>query len=522
MAELSHRFATEFKGLFKLESTAMVIMEKYPAFEAALAIINDPTTPDNLEQFRPQFDEGLSVSLDSVSPLLTYIHEQDHFKVLSSTPVGLLLWRIEQCLAVDASYLRRRLPDVAPKDGRAFLEAWHDAAPRCAHPEQIKRTAQETAAGALLIRLFLFLLLYRANATIGQFVEIADHAFNYLALRSGLEPFEHAHWSTRLDKNLPLLRNDQPTLLEILEASARSRELTNLHRWRVTQKVLDQWRGRAIFGVYEAAFDQLMSELGSPTWAKTAIDLSLATPIDISAGKEGEVLYVEDVLPCYRLERIIRALRRRTWCLNFADPSIRDGLFEDLPRSVGLPSITDTYRRLADADYSLQAYWGGRVQVKTEHGSLDDAWNGEDPGTRDYLNSILGAEEQVKFVEEQYRRYFRLRVDEPTHFLTSQSGALHQPVLTFFSDRLVVAIDYLKNNQNLIFSAFHLLCDREAGRAYVFGPSQSDLPLFKRLFRDWCVANGVPSEVTNAVLRLRSLIESRPDRGFGLGEIFDS
>src|SRR5262249_21522281 len=156
---------------------------------------------------------------------------------------------------------------------------------------------------------FLYVLLFRSDTTIGQFVDLANAAFAYLALRSGLGPGEHARWASKLDPKLPLLAADQPTLLEIIEASARARELTNLEIWRVAQSTIDNWRGRSIFGVYAPAFNVLMSELGSPAWAKAATDIALSTPMDIAAGDAGDVLYVDEVLPSHRLGKIVAGLR---------------------------------------------------------------------------------------------------------------------------------------------------------------------------------------------------------------------
>jgi hypothetical protein len=379
-------FATHFQGLFKIESTSIIIKEESSAIEAAFKAVTDLEAPASLERFALNFEEGHSVSIDLLSPMLTYIHEQDHFKMLTSTPVGLLLWRIEQCLSVDAFYLRRRLPDVKQEAHSTWLDAWQTAVQNSTHSPDTLDTIQVTAWGAIWVRMFLYLLLQRSNATVGQFVEIANSAFAYLALRSGLEPGKHARWDSNLSMDSQLLRPDQPTLMEIVEASARARELTNLENWQLAQHTVDNWRGRAIFGVYAPAFNQLMWQLGSAAWAKTAVDLALGSPMDISAGKQGEVLYVEDILPSHRLERIVRELRRNTWNLNMADASNATGLYTDLPRSVHLPAITETYERLAGASLSFEANWGGRIITQVEGNSESTS---DTDTSSDYLGSLL-------------------------------------------------------------------------------------------------------------------------------------
>src|SRR5579871_5273140 len=47
----------------------------------------------------------MPITLDTIKPVLTRTHELDHFRIMQSTPFGLLLWRLWQCLAVSLSFL---------------------------------------------------------------------------------------------------------------------------------------------------------------------------------------------------------------------------------------------------------------------------------------------------------------------------------------------------------------------------------------------------------------------------------
>lgn len=43
-------------------------------------------------------------------------------------------------------------------------------------------------------------------------------------------------------------------------------------------------------------------------------------------------------------------------------------------------------------------------------------------------------EAHVNFIEDLYRRNFRLRVEDPAHFTTAQKETVHEPILMFFTD----------------------------------------------------------------------------------------
>ena len=122
-------------------------------------------------------------------------------------------------------------------------------------------------------------------------------------------------------------------------------------------------------------------------------------------------------------------------------------------------------------------------------------------------------------MEEQYRRNFQLRVDNPTHFVTAQDDALHEPILTFYLDRVIVNSKHLEKNPYLAFAAFVHFCDREISRSYIFGDTRDDLVLYRRLFREWCVRSGMPEEFVEGLFHLLSLRESRPDAGMSAEEI---
>jgi len=226
------------------------------------------------------------------------------------------------------------------------------------------------------------------------------------------------------------------------------------------------------------------------------------------------------VLPSYGLPRIVAALRQRTWNLNMAEPAVAQQLYDELPRSIGLPSPSELYGSMAEAKYSFEANWGGKIATTPDAGEMNEADSKE---TSEFFNDYLGGETYLKFVEEQYRRNFKLRVENPMHFITNQSDTLHEPILTFFRDRLSVCTEHLGKTPGLAFGAFQHFCERERGRAYVYECEVSDLTHFQHLFREWCIANGVPADFVDAVLRAQELMQSKASGEFNgedIGKLF--
>jgi hypothetical protein len=282
----------------------------------------------------------------------------------------------------------------------------------------------------------------------------------------------------------------------MIEASARARELSNLVARRFSVHTTDAWHRHAVFGVYAPAFNQLLSGLGSPVWAKTAIDLALSTPIDICDQEDSRALIVEDVLPGWRIGRISAGLNSQTLNLDMGDASASSLLYNDIPVSVGLESPSDIYGRLSRAKFSLDANWGGQLVGEDKEGKRIDI-GAESFSGADFITGAA----HLSFVEAQFRRNFLLRCDDPTHFVTAQNDTVHEPILMFFADRLQLCTEHIKGKAGLIFSAFNHFSDREESRALIYGYSGSLLDHYERLFTEACLQAGIPLAFTAALLR---------------------
>jgi hypothetical protein len=376
----------------------------------------------------------LSASFEDLVPTLIAIHEQEHLKTLTSTPLGLLLWRIEQCLRVDIFYFVRRAGHVPVGMG---YPCWFEALCNRANSlqdvfddDRIRDIFYHALNGCSTIKAFLQVLTHRTNATIGDFIELANESFQYLAVRSGLDPADCPVWSSRIPPDAPLLQKYHPTLLGIMEASARARELTKLEWLNAPDATISQWLESSIFGVYHEAFSLLHSKLGTSIWIKAVVDIALSTPIDIVAAAKGEILYVEDVLPSYRLDRIANALRGAT--LPLSSSKYQNDLCDVILKRAGLPLSRPLYERLANPTYTEEANWGGSL-----------------------------GNEYMKHVEERFRKNFKLRLDDCSYFFESkkpsQESRADRPdsaILTFFSDHLFLEPSVVVDKMSLIISAF--------------------------------------------------------------------
>ena len=502
-------FADHFKGLFKLESSSTFIQSEFSEMEASRYLL----TREFEKPLEPQFTEVPPMNAASIGSVLTWIHEQDHYKVLLSTPVGLLLWRIEQCLAVDVYYLRRKFPEIEQGSFPSLFDAIHHEinfgpSSRMERQDEVELTSR----GAFNLRNFLCVMLLRTEVTVSQFIKIADFAFGYLAHRSGLR-MPKANWATGLDHDRKLLTADQPTLLEIIEASARARELLNMNRHRVSQETISQWWEASIFGVYAPAFDFLMSELGDASWCKIAIDLALASPIDPCLSSEGP-LAIETLLPSYRLAPICQSIKDRVWDVG-KDGGMGEFLYDGMLVGLGFPSASEMYRKLSGMDLSVNARWGGSIEASAENiadEGLEDLQEAEE-----FFNKYFGSEEHLKYLESRYRANFSERTRDPLYFVTFQAEGYFESLLTFFSDRMIVSASC--DREDLVFAAFNHLMDREISREYIYGIEADDLQRYEKLFKEWYLQQGGQSDFIDEVFRINGKRRREPSGAFSLNDI---
>lgn len=374
-------------------------------------------------------------SLDELTPFLVAYHEREHYRELMSSPCGLLTWRALNGVASAVGFLvekiskssacesvRLPLTDWYVNGGRQALE--HD--PPEMLPAQRKQGIDEEDYRAAIIPYmdavfgeieillrFLDAFEERAQLTMREFVGLANAAFYWLAQRAEL-PL-NVRWSAH-DLDAPsYLPAGAVTFNEIVEAAARMWELQLLRRFGATGALVEEWYQRAIFGVYKPAYDYLWSELGDPWLSRLAIDIALTSPVDLAcSGATDGVIYVEDVLPSWRLPRVVRSMRDEFW------PADRSGQELEVRRNIAMRAGIPT------PEATLAAALSGPISGAT-------AWSA-DVKLQEVPEEITGIE-YYEGMQNEIRRGFKARYDDALVFLFPEKAPeVFQPALEYFRD----------------------------------------------------------------------------------------
>jgi hypothetical protein len=250
----------------------------------------------------------------------------------------------------------------------------------------------------------------RPGIAAGEFVELANAAFPLLNVRSDLRV--EAVWSTQLPPEAPLVMDGLFSGKEIIEAAARLVEHRVLETLRVPPRRFANWQNTRLHGPYRPAYDYLLGELGDVEAALAVVDAAFMAPIDPAfAAAAGGDLRVEEVLPSYRLPRLVEAAKHLYWP---RDPSRRDALLaRDLAEAAGLVASERIANVGASAPYSGPRSW-------------DAAARKHDPETRVGL--------AFEIAQEDIRRAMRKRLDRPSSMLEEGASDPIQPVIQFFND----------------------------------------------------------------------------------------
>jgi hypothetical protein len=332
-------------------------------------------------------------SHDAATSLLTLVHEREHYRQVTTTPLGLLMWRAVQCLLVDTDWMLRMLAFSGVHGGLfAPLTLWYSERGRdllAAHPplppqeylDVVERRAEGYGQWALeetqyvaesldTVRGFLHALMDEKDLPMEKFIRTANLAYPVIAHRSGLE--NRINWDTRLPASASHLPEPRFSITEIIEAGARLKELEVLKQVKSDTAFVQEWYRQNIHGVYGPAFQWLITEVGDPFIARVAIDMACTTPLDLACASEAErVLLVEETHPSWRLVKLVSALKQRYWPGGEAE-QIR-AVLEDVAVAAGVPTPASAVQSLVGRALTVDADWGGKDIVV--RGEADDQFD---------------------------------------------------------------------------------------------------------------------------------------------------
>ncbi|MEO1365642.1 MAG: hypothetical protein AAFX50_00605 [Acidobacteriota bacterium] len=237
-------------------------------------------------------------------PFLTFAHENEHHRIVSTTPFGLAVWRAYQSLRSDLNFL------FIQHSRRIFVDFEAITVPGAERFQ--KWLAWRSIAGysyvdmvcweCLVLREFIVALLNNRQITRGEFVALASTAEVIMAKRSGIERRRaFAEDVERSDE--PLVGEDDLTPLEIMEATATLHEESIMRSTQVARRDLAYWQRASLHGIYEKAHRFFRQRFGYIRFAKLVGDLTFWGPADIAA--PGESLDIDDYHPSIRLRRLV-------------------------------------------------------------------------------------------------------------------------------------------------------------------------------------------------------------------------
>jgi hypothetical protein len=387
----------------------------------------------NYQGWRPS---GVKLQqLSDAAPLLVAYHEREHFRELMSSPCGLLTWRVINGIATAIAFIVRKISESsAAETVRLPLRDWYVNGGRdalCADPPPPPPGQRErgydatTYARDLLPYLdavfgeidvltrFLDAFEERVDLTMREFVDLANTAFFWLSRRSEL-PLT-LRWSA-YDLDAPsYLPRDGVTFNEIIEAAARFWELQHLYDFGATDALIDEWRRQSIFGVYQPAFDFLRPALDDPWLCRVAIDVALTSPIDLACSTATTgVIHVEEILPSWRLPKIVQSMRDEFWPLERRGQELE--VRRNIAARAGLPT----------PEAALAAALTHQISGPT-------AWSGD--AAANAIDIETTTNEYFVTMEQEIRRGFQLRHDDALVFLDPDgTPEVFQPALELFHD----------------------------------------------------------------------------------------
>ncbi len=375
-----------------------------------------------------KFRSDVEIGLDEAIPLLVREHERHHYQQLMSTPVGLLTWRIMNTLTAGVLWIVRTLALTPATEGCELpITDWYFSGGREAiernPPQQSNRYYRsvlehldEVFFEVQILERFLAAFLGRQSLSTHQFVSLANQALPFLERASDLH--YGVRWATRSAEAQGYVGTEHFSLTEIVEASARFYEHRMLGQDKSTKALLKDWKERSIHGVYKPAYEWLWREFRNPYFAGIAIDVAMNSPIDpVCAEAVGGRIYVEDVLPGWRLPKITKAMKQVFWSPNLQEQD--QEVLEGIARRAGLPTPKRTLLAALPKPFDGPRSWhnDSRSMGKPENETTAEAFH---------------------YTQAEVRRAFKLRLRDPLVFVGLRGGGEHEvfrPALEMFADQ---------------------------------------------------------------------------------------
>lgn len=455
-------------------------------------------------------------ALDEVLPLLTLQHERQHHVALLSSTSGLLMWRCMNSLISTVLYVIRILRQSSLRTEQFLpLMPWFNSKGKrlLRGPVQFSKTAfpgniaggwkqmHRFLASYLIKKMSEIDILQRFMAAFNGESDLSSSAFCVLAnkatqiLRERYDLDDVAmEWSSAINQIDTYLPEVRFTTQQIIEADARLREFEVLRAVGATQEQMLLWESRFIHGAYEPVFTWLLSQVGDPVIARSAISVALCGPVDLASAKaaNGRII-LEEALPGWRLSRIVSAMRDNYWPTVRSEQSVY--ILKQAAEAAGIVSSLSVLEAIADASIS-------------------------DPQSCDRDARARGHEEwetsapYQRFMEQQFRIYFAKLQSDAIEVISPRSPNSDKPLIEFFADTAILnAYTAGREDSRLVYLAIHDLIAGLGSLTLINSLDVGELLSYEERFNTLTSADASAnpnSKIVDARLILSSMVGSTP------------
>jgi hypothetical protein len=380
------------------------------------------------ESHKEHLQQDICPELDDLLPFLYREHERYHHLQFLSTPVGYFTWRLTATIISSAQWIVSNISrysqidiDIFPLTEWLNLRGLQQIALSDQIPESRKRILVKFSSKLTILSRFLEAFLEKPAISVADFLKIANESADQLKSTSDLHV--DWRWISRREAHASYLPEGVFSTAEIIEAGARLCEEQLLSQARNASDLLPVWEKQAIFGIYKPAYQWLKSQsLDYLELQLLAIDLALMSPVDlITARAVGGVVWLEDVHPGWRLQRIVEAMPHCFWSNT---PEGRANFIQKVLLRAGLCPLKDIGSCIASSALNGPESWGADAILEGGRGGLN-------------LKTVF------TYIEDEFKTNMSARVDNPTIAIASKHAPLGEamtpahrftPALEFYRD----------------------------------------------------------------------------------------
>lgn len=392
--------------------------------------------------------------IEDILPITVRMHERVHHAQLLSSVFGLFLWRLYHHCYLKMGFIVGKIREsdlqyscftplikwynseefkeigkAIPKVDETFLKNIYKI-----YGKTEEDYIREYPARIILAfrDLFLFLdfldfIQTNKHLTMKDFVETANEVYRVLNTLDDMKT--NIEWRSHNIRSSSYLPPGAISLNEMLEIDARILQLMVLSKYKIDKNEAKKFIN-LLFNDEDLAnkTNTLASQLGGLLNIRFAVDVAINTPIDLSCYyQESGILYVEDILPQWRLYRILKTFNGSNWFANLSKnigkkrKTIQYALWEDIAFNAGIPlpknalelSLNNLFQG-PDSNRDMDLY-----EIKKE----------EHPG-------IL----IDQYLIEEFKRGFQIRLQDSLAFLKPQKNIIEifEPLIEFFPDNVFI------------------------------------------------------------------------------------